>query len=226
MNARTRWSWCGLVAAAVTLSACPGGGGRGDASGGDSAGAVKDTSQPQANLPASGAAADSTRAADSSRAAPGTTRDTAQPQPRLPSSGGRTAGSESKPGAAKSAASKPAASGSPAENDSARLRRLEQEARALAKVDGCGGTDQCRAAPVGHRPCGGPRTYIAYCARTTDSAALFRKLEQLAEAERAYNTKHQIGSTCEFRSPPPVEESSGSCHLRTAQAGAPRPRTP
>src|SRR5687767_12229623 len=57
------------------------------------------------------------------------------------------------------------------ESDSSRVARLEREARAMANASGCASTDQCRAAPVGERPCGGPRTYIVYCARTTDSAA-------------------------------------------------------
>ena len=217
-----------VAAACLTLAGCPGR--SKDAEGGDSAGAVRDTSQPQPNLPS--AAGDSARGAgDSSRAAPGTVRDSAQPQPRLPSSTGGTSsgGAVSKPGApTTSGASKAGASksssggGGTAEDDSARLRRLEQEARALANVTGCSESEQCRTAPVGHRPCGGPRTYLAYCARTTDSAALFRKLEQLAQAERDYNAKRQIGSTCDFRSPPPVEASSNSCHLRTAQPGAGR----
>ena len=92
-----------------------------------------------------------------------------------------------------------------------RVDRLEAEARALAKADGCGATSQCRAAPVGSRPCGGPRTYVVYCAATTDSAALYRKLDELKVAEEAYNKKTGLASTCEFRTPPAVESQGGSC---------------
>jgi hypothetical protein len=97
------------------------------------------------------------------------------------------------------------------ESDSARVMRLEREARGLASAAGCTTSDQCRTAPVGDRPCGGPRTYIVYCARSTDSVALNRKLAELIAAERELNRKTGAMSTCEFRTPPPVALVSGSC---------------
>ena len=98
-----------------------------------------------------------------------------------------------------------------ASNDTVRLARLEREARALAKTDGCASASACRTAPVGWRGCGGPRTYIAYCAATTDSVALFRKLDELKAAETAYNEKEGMLSTCEMRLPPPVDVQGGRC---------------
>lgn len=91
------------------------------------------------------------------------------------------------------------------------VQRLEREARAIARADGCTSGGECRAAPVGDRPCGGPRTYIVYCARTTDSAALYRKLDELAAAERAHNQQQGLASTCEFRMPPRLVAGLGSC---------------
>jgi hypothetical protein len=101
----------------------------------------------------------------------------------------------------------------PARSETAqeRLQRLEREARALARAEGCQSSSDCRAAAVGDRPCGGPRTYLVYCARTTDSVALYRKLEELARAERAYNQEQGLMSTCEFRTPPAVTAEGGSC---------------
>ena len=98
-----------------------------------------------------------------------------------------------------------------AESDSARLVRLEREARALARADGCPASAQCRTAPVGSRPCGGPREYVVYCAATTDSAALFARLAELARAEDAYNQARGLASTCEYRMPPQTELSGGTC---------------
>jgi hypothetical protein len=100
------------------------------------------------------------------------------------------------------------------QSDSAAIEKLEQEAKAIAKANGCTASSDCRSAPVGSRACGGPRYYLAYCARSTDSVALFRKLDEVAAAEKAYNTKHQIVSTCEFRMPPAVEAVSGVCTAR------------
>jgi len=97
-----------------------------------------------------------------------------------------------------------------AESDTSRIARLEREARALAHAEGCA-AGQCRTAPVGSRPCGGPRTYIVYCAAKTDSAALFAKLAELARAEDEYNRRNQLASTCELRMPPGVALSGGRC---------------
>jgi hypothetical protein len=95
--------------------------------------------------------------------------------------------------------------------DWAQIVALEDQAKALVKADGCNSAGDCRTAPVGSRACGGPRYYLVYCSKTTDSVALFQKLDAVANAERAYNEHYQIGSTCEFRMPPTVALSGGSC---------------
>ena len=116
--------------------------------------------------------------------------------------------SPSPPPAAPAPAPAPDAGGAPA--DTGRIARLEREARALARAEGCSAA-QCRTAPVGSRPCGGPREYLVYCAATTDSAALFAKLAELARAEEAFNTANGMMSTCEFRTPPGVAVQGGRC---------------
>ena len=95
------------------------------------------------------------------------------------------------------------------------LRRIEREALALAMTEGCTTADQCRTAPVGNRPCGGPRFYVAYCKATTDSVALYRKLDELSRAEGEANRKSGAVSTCEFRMPPDLEVVAGSCRTKT-----------
>lgn len=100
------------------------------------------------------------------------------------------------------------------DKDWAQIVALEDQAKALVKADGCTSVDQCRTAPVGSRACGGPRYYLVYCSRTTDSAALYRKLDAIAQAERDFNTRYQIASTCEFRMPPTVALTGGSCQAR------------
>jgi hypothetical protein len=95
--------------------------------------------------------------------------------------------------------------------DWAQIVALEDRAKALLKADGCSSAGDCRTAPVGSRACGGPRYYLVYCSKTTDSVALFQKLDAVASAERAYNEHYQIASTCEFRMPPTVALSGGSC---------------
>jgi len=96
--------------------------------------------------------------------------------------------------------------------------QLEADARALARADGCSAANQCRTAPVGNRPCGGPRTYLAYCAATTDSVALFRKLDALKAAETKFNQASNMAGTCEFRMPPAVGLDGGSCKSQATGA--------
>lgn len=97
------------------------------------------------------------------------------------------------------------------DGDWAAIEKLEGEAKAIAKATGCAAASACRSAPVGSRACGGPRYFIPYCSATTDSAALFRVLDRVAEAERAYNAKYQLASTCELRMPLEVTLSGGVC---------------
>lgn len=97
------------------------------------------------------------------------------------------------------------------ESDWAAIEKLEGEAKAIARTAGCTASGDCRSAPVGSRACGGPRYYVPYCAKTTDSVALFSKLDEVARAEQAYNRKYNLASTCEFRMPPTVTAVGGSC---------------
>ena len=102
----------------------------------------------------------------------------------------------------------------PAENvvaSEARVRELEQQARSLAKTDGCDRADQCGAAPMGAKPCGGPRAYLVYCKATTDEAALMRALDELKSAEEAYNRAAGLGSDCSMVMPPEVRLEGRTC---------------
>ena len=99
-------------------------------------------------------------------------------------------------------------------SDWAQIVALEDQAKALVKTDGCSSDGECRTAAVGSRACGGPRYYLVYCAKTTDSVALFKKLEAVAAAEREFNSRYQLVSTCEFRLPPKVALSGASCQAQ------------
>jgi hypothetical protein len=93
----------------------------------------------------------------------------------------------------------------------ATVARLEREARALAGTGGCTDASGCGVAPIGARPCGGPREYIAYCRATTDSARLFAKLAELERAERAANARSGVGSICSMVMPPAPALVGGRC---------------
>lgn len=136
---------------------------------------------------------------------------TQPPAPTTPPGGSgdqqNGSGGQQQPGSGEQASQPPG----PDNADWARVLELEAEAKALVKTTSCTSGDQCRTAPVGSRACGGPRYYLVYCSRSTDSAALFRKLAEVESAERAYNTKYNVMSTCEFRMPPTVGLTAGTC---------------
>jgi hypothetical protein len=97
----------------------------------------------------------------------------------------------------------------------ARIRELEQQARALVKTDGCDQVGQCAAAPVGAKGCGGPRSYLVYCKATTDEAALLRTLDELKRVEGDYNREYQIASDCMMIMPPELGIDGRACTAAT-----------
>jgi hypothetical protein len=101
------------------------------------------------------------------------------------------------------------------QSDRAAIDRMIGEAKGLAKATGCGPSGQCATIGVGERACGGPSEYIVYCPASTDTAALRRKVADVARAERAFNQKYGLASTCEFRMPPTVENVGGTCRAAT-----------
>lgn len=96
-------------------------------------------------------------------------------------------------------------------SDSEQIVLLEREALELVHNDGCDTADQCRVAPVGAKACGGPRYWVTYCPATTDSAALFHKLDELRTAEQKYNKAHGVISDCSIVGPPTPVVSAGVC---------------
>ena len=116
-----------------------------------------------------------------------------------------------------------AAPGDTSDPERAAIDRLRREARALARADGCTAVAGCAVLPLGERPCGGPEEYVVYCARATDVPALERKAAALARAERAYNAKHEIMSTCEYRVAPVPLLVGGSCQAARSDGRATLP---
>jgi hypothetical protein len=88
---------------------------------------------------------------------------------------------------------------------------LERAARALARASGCHAAADCRVAPLGAKACGGPRTFVEYCRTSTDSSALARALDRLAVAERAYNERTHVMSSCQLAVPPIPAWTGGRC---------------
>ncbi len=92
--------------------------------------------------------------------------------------------------------------------------QLAKEARALANPSGCAKVEECEVAGFGQKSCGGPREFIAYCARTTDVKALQAKLAELEKAELAWQTEAGIMSNCSLTRRPLPRLVEEMCRIR------------
>ena len=95
------------------------------------------------------------------------------------------------------------------------IERLYREAYTIARAGGCSASGDCGSMPVGSKPCGGPWEYVVYCRLTTDTTRLRTVLAELARRQREYNTKNQVGSTCDMILEPSVTVRGGRCALST-----------
>ncbi|MBJ6763827.1 hypothetical protein JGU66_23895 [Myxococcaceae bacterium JPH2] len=95
-----------------------------------------------------------------------------------------------------------------------RADQLAQEARALANPSGCEEVTQCEVAGFGHKACGGPREFIAYCTRTTNVPALQAKLDALMQAERDWQQAVGLHSNCGLTRHPRPRLVDGRCVAR------------
>jgi hypothetical protein len=94
---------------------------------------------------------------------------------------------------------------------------LLAQIHALVKPGGCAREGDCRTLPVGRKACGGPRSYVVYCATTTDIAALKRKIAELDAADRAAAANGAV-SDCSLALEPKPVLSGGVCRAESAVA--------
>lgn len=95
-----------------------------------------------------------------------------------------------------------------------RAEKLASEARALANPRGCEKVDECEMAGFGHKPCGGPREYIAWCSKTTDVKTLKARLDALEKAEKAWQEAAGLKSNCGLTRKPRLRWDEGLCRAR------------
>ena len=67
--------------------------------------------------------------------------------------------------------------------DNAELAELRSRVESLLAEPTCSKNDECRALPLGSKPCGGPRSWLIYSTATADSAALEEATSAYAKAD-------------------------------------------
>ena len=99
------------------------------------------------------------------------------------------------------------------QNDGAKevIDALAVEIAALAGDGTCDNAEACSTVAFGSKPCGGPWSYIIYCADTVDEDALHASVSEHAELEHQYNIDNAIASDCSEATEPSVELVDGVC---------------
>lgn len=69
----------------------------------------------------------------------------------------------------------------------------------------------CRKVALGHRPCGGPESYLVYSAEGIDEAKLLQLIAQYGSLRQAENVASGMMSTCEVIPEPSIEWVGGYC---------------
>lgn len=95
-----------------------------------------------------------------------------------------------------------------------KAEQLGREALAEVKVDGCATAEECKVVGLGHKACGGPREYIAYCPKKTNEKALQKKLDAFAKAEAEWQQAAGIKSNCGLTRQPPATLENGLCRTQ------------
>lgn len=97
------------------------------------------------------------------------------------------------------------------EDDREQLAELGAEARALIGEPSCTSVAQCRAVPLGAKPCGGPWSYVVYSTESTDAAALADVVARYNALEARLNRREGRVSDCQFVSRPLLDCVDGRC---------------
>jgi hypothetical protein len=98
-----------------------------------------------------------------------------------------------------------------------RIAALEVEVKTRIGPAVCAVDADCRALPMGARPCGGPSEYLPYSIRGTDEGALARLSADHRRLSAELDAQRQAVGTCEaLAEPTPYCQASAplACKLR------------
>lgn len=87
------------------------------------------------------------------------------------------------------------------EEDQAILEELLLSINTIAESESCEKAKDWKFTAIGHKSCGGAAGYIAY-PKKIDETDFLEKVRKYTQAQREFNIKWSIPSTCEIRSEP------------------------
>ena len=81
----------------------------------------------------------------------------------------------------------------------------------MAGDGSCENEESCSTVAIGAKPCGGPWSYLVYCADNVDEEELLRMADEYAQMERDYNIANELSSDCSVEEEPMVALEDGVC---------------
>lgn len=91
------------------------------------------------------------------------------------------------------------------------LAARRAQLRGLIGEPRCERVEQCRAVPLGAKPCGGPWRYVVFSTATTDSVRLAKAAAEYTALEAEQNRRTGAVSDCRFVAAPSLSCSQGYC---------------
>ncbi len=95
-------------------------------------------------------------------------------------------------------------------------QQIKQQVGSAAADD----VSQCRLAPLGHKPCGGPASYLVYSVRDLDEPALLAAIAQYNALDQAQQRASGLVSDCAIVPEPVVTLQNGVCVAMPAHLSA------
>lgn len=97
------------------------------------------------------------------------------------------------------------------DSDTDRLQDLKMRIDKMIEDTSCTGDAECKFMAIGHKPCGGPASYIIYSSNSVDEGALEVVVNEYSELQRKINEDTGAISDCSVENPPSIGCRSGSC---------------
>ncbi|MFH2052891.1 MAG: hypothetical protein ABIK96_10545 [bacterium] len=95
--------------------------------------------------------------------------------------------------------------------DRARLAAMEAAIDDFIGEPLCGDASECRAAPFGAKPCGGPWTYKVFNATAVDTVVLYEMIAEYDAYNEVLNQRYGWNSDCMFVEAPALDCLDGRC---------------
>lgn len=103
------------------------------------------------------------------------------------------------------------AAGAGLQDDSARMAQLLQEIKQLVGTAAADELAQCRKVGFGHKPCGGPASYLIYSVKDLDEPQLLSKVTLYNQLMQAEHQRLGLVSDCAIVPEPGIALVGGVC---------------